>query len=58
MSVYLTRYCVENVVDRDELTEVIEDLMDEEFETVCHDDSPRGKFKSIIIIAGLFLKRA
>ncbi|CAB3221143.1 unnamed protein product [Arctia plantaginis] len=41
MSVYLTRYCVENVVDRDDLTEVIEDLMDEEFETVCHDDSPK-----------------
>nr|XP_021199485.2 uncharacterized protein LOC110383087 [Helicoverpa armigera] len=41
MSVYIARYCVENVVDRDELTEVIEDLMDEEFETVCHDDSPK-----------------
>ncbi|XP_026726528.1 pre-rRNA-processing protein TSR2 homolog isoform X2 [Trichoplusia ni] len=41
MAVYIARYCVENVVDRDELTEVIEDLMDEEFETVCHDDSPR-----------------
>lgn len=44
MAVYIARYCVENVVDRDELTEVIEDLMDEEFETVCHDDSPRGKY--------------
>lgn len=41
MAVYIARYCVENVVDRDELVEVIEDLMDEEFETVCHDDSPR-----------------
>ncbi|KAJ8733643.1 hypothetical protein PYW07_014194 [Mythimna separata] len=41
MSVYIARYCVENVVDRDELIEVIEDLMDEEFETVCHDDSPK-----------------
>lgn len=44
MAVYIARYCVENVVDRDELIEVIEDLMDEEFETVCHDDSPKGKY--------------
>ncbi|XP_049887897.1 uncharacterized protein LOC126382161 [Pectinophora gossypiella] len=41
MSVYIARFCVENVVDRDELREVIEDLMDEEFDTVCHDDSPK-----------------
>lgn len=43
MSVYVARYCVENVVDRDDLTELLEDLMDEEFETVCHDNSPKGK---------------
>lgn len=43
MSVYLARYCVENVVDTDELQEVIEDLMDEEFETTCRDGSPRGE---------------
>lgn len=42
MSVYVARFCVENIVDSDELTEVLEDLMDEEFETVCHDNSPRG----------------
>ncbi|CAG4990992.1 unnamed protein product [Colias eurytheme] len=41
MSVYVARFCVENIVDADELTEVLEDLMDEEFETVCHDNSPR-----------------
>ncbi|XP_030040096.2 uncharacterized protein LOC115455610 [Manduca sexta] len=41
MSVYIARYCVENVVDKDELAEVIEDLMDEEFDTVCHDNSPK-----------------
>lgn len=49
MSVYLARYCVENVVDRDELVEVIEDLMDEEFETVCHDDSPKGNFLDLVL---------
>lgn len=43
MSVYVARYCVENVADRDDLTEVLEDLMDEEFETVCHDNSPKGE---------------
>lgn len=42
MSVYIARFCVENVVDVTELTEVIEDLMDEEFDTVCHDNSPKG----------------
>lgn len=41
MSVYVARYCVENVVCLDDLTEVLEDLMDEEFDTVCHDNSPK-----------------
>ncbi|KOB64841.1 Pre-rRNA-processing protein TSR2-like protein [Operophtera brumata] len=41
MSVYVARYCVENVVCVDDLTEVLEDLMDEEFDTVCHDNSPK-----------------
>lgn len=42
MSVYIARYCVENIVDIDNLTEALEDLMDEEFDTVCHDNSPKG----------------
>lgn len=42
MSVFVARYCVENVVCVDDLTEVLEDLMDEEFDTVCHDNSPKG----------------
>ncbi|XP_041973825.1 uncharacterized protein LOC121729392 [Aricia agestis] len=41
MSVYVARYCVENVADVDDVTELLEDLMDEEFETVCHDNSPK-----------------
>ncbi|XP_063394382.1 pre-rRNA-processing protein TSR2 homolog [Cydia fagiglandana] len=41
MSVYVARYCVENIVDIENVTEVLEDLMDEEFETVCHDNSPK-----------------
>ncbi|XP_053601896.1 uncharacterized protein LOC128670341 [Plodia interpunctella] len=51
MSVYIARYCVENITDADELAEVIEDLMDEEFDTVCHDNSP----KEIAIVLLLYL---
>lgn len=47
MSVYVARYCVENVACVDDLTEVLEDLMDEEFDTVCHDNSPKGKLHSM-----------
>lgn len=43
MSVYVARYCVESVVSVDDLTETLEDLMDEEFDTVCYDNSPKGK---------------
>lgn len=53
MSVYLARYCVENIADRDELTEVIEDLMDEEFETVCHDNSPKEVASLLLLFLGL-----
>lgn len=52
MSAYIARYCVENIFDEYELTEVIEDLMDEEFETVCHDNSPR----EIAHLLALFLE--
>ncbi|VVD02431.1 uncharacterized protein LOC126979479 [Leptidea sinapis] len=52
MSVYVARYCVENVVDVDELAEVLEDLMDEEFDTACHDNSP----KEIAIVLLNFLE--
>ncbi|KPJ14858.1 Pre-rRNA-processing protein TSR2-like [Papilio machaon] len=41
MSVYIARYCVENIVDREDLTELLEDLMDEEFDTACHDNSTK-----------------
>ncbi|XP_063361323.1 pre-rRNA-processing protein TSR2 homolog [Cydia amplana] len=42
VSDYITRYCVENLGgDIDNLTEVLEDLMDEEFDTVCEDNSPK-----------------
>lgn len=49
MSVYIARYCVENIVEVHELTEVIEDLMDEEFETICHDNSPKGNFNTVVL---------
>lgn len=53
MSVYIARYCVENIVDTDELQEVIEDLMDEEFETTCRDGSPREIATLLLIYLGL-----
>lgn len=55
MSVYVARYCVENIVDRDDLTELLEDLMDEEFETVCHDNSPKGINKCYNLDKSIFL---
>ncbi|XP_068628904.1 pre-rRNA-processing protein TSR2 homolog [Battus philenor] len=53
MAVYIARYCVENIVDRDDLTELLEDLMDEEFETVCHDNSPKEIASLLILYLGL-----
>lgn len=55
MSVYIARYCVENIVDVSELTEVIEDLMDEEFDTVCHDNSPK-EIASVLLMFLSLLK--
>ncbi|XP_059049292.1 uncharacterized protein LOC131844427 [Achroia grisella] len=53
MAVYVARYCVENIVDRHELTELIEDLMDEEFDTVCHDNSPREIASLLLLYLGM-----
>lgn len=53
MSVYVARYCVENVVEREDLTELLEDLMDEEFETVCHDNSPKEVSSLLVFFLGL-----
>ncbi|XP_034841012.1 pre-rRNA-processing protein TSR2 homolog [Maniola hyperantus] len=53
MSVYVARYCVENVADQNDLTEMLEDLMDEEFETVCHDNSPQEVATLLIFYLGL-----
>ncbi|KAM3956478.1 pre-rRNA-processing protein TSR2 homolog [Aphomia sociella] len=53
MSVYIARYCVENVADRDDLTELIEDLMDEEFDTVCYDNSPKEIASLLLLFLGM-----
>ncbi|CAG9576229.1 unnamed protein product [Danaus chrysippus] len=53
MCVYVARFCVENVVDQDDLTELLEDLMDEEFETVCHDNSPKEVASLLFFYLGL-----
>lgn len=40
---YMIQYCLyENDVDVYKIEEALEDLMDEEFETICEDDSPKG----------------
>ncbi|XP_072935547.1 pre-rRNA-processing protein TSR2 homolog isoform X2 [Epargyreus clarus] len=53
MSVYVARYCVENIIDVEDLTELLEDLMDEEFETVCHDNSPKEVASLLVLYLGL-----
>ncbi|XP_026764293.1 uncharacterized protein LOC113522709 [Galleria mellonella] len=53
MAVYIARYCVENIVDRDDLSELIEDLMDEEFDTVCHDNSPKEIASLLLLFLGM-----
>ncbi|KAL4707162.1 hypothetical protein ACJJTC_018897 [Scirpophaga incertulas] len=53
MSVYIARYCVENIVDVLDLAEVLEDLMDEEFDTVCHDNSPKEIASHLLMFLSL-----
>ncbi|GBP66274.1 Pre-rRNA-processing protein TSR2 homolog [Eumeta japonica] len=53
MSVYVAQYCVDNEVECDDLVELLEDLMDEEFETVCHDNSPREVAQLLLMFLGL-----
>lgn len=41
---YVTDYCCsKNQIDVYDLTAVLDDLMDEEFETLCQDNSTQGK---------------
>lgn len=41
---YITCYCTENKkVDSYDLREVMEEIMDQEFETICEDESVDGK---------------
>lgn len=43
---YMTQFCLyENNLDIYKIQEALEDLMDEEFETICEDDSPKGMSK-------------
>lgn len=40
---YVTSYCTENKnVDAIDLREVLEEIMDQEFETICEDESTQG----------------
>lgn len=40
---YMVQYCLyEHDIDVYKIQEALEDIMDEEFETICEDDSPKG----------------
>lgn len=44
---YMSQYCICNDrIEVEEIQEVLEDILDEEFDTVCEDDSPKGNLKS------------
>lgn len=40
---YMVQFCLyENDIEAFKIQEALEDIMDEEFETICEDDSPKG----------------
>lgn len=40
---YMVQFCLfENDIDVYKIQEALEDLLDEEFETICEDESPKG----------------
>lgn len=40
---YMTKYCTcDSAIGTDEIREALEDIMDEEFDTICEDDSIPG----------------
>lgn len=41
---YMVQYCLyEPNIDATNIEEALEDILDEEFETICEDSSPKGK---------------
>lgn len=38
----ITQYCIGGA-DAEDIQDVLEDFMDEEFDTICEDESPKGK---------------
>lgn len=52
---YMKEYCVsDSRVDAENIQDAIEDLMDEEFDTVCEDESPKGTERYILIVILIF----
>lgn len=47
---YITCYCTENKrVDAYDLREVMEEIMDQEFETICEDESVKGEYDFLLL---------
>lgn len=47
----MVQYCLyEPNVQVEDIQEALEDIMDEEFDTVCEDGSPRGKYTILQVI--------
>lgn len=45
---YMTQYCISNErIEVDDIQDVLEDILDEEFDTTCEDDSPKGSSNRI-----------
>lgn len=43
---WVGEYCLgQENLDVDDITEALEDILDEEFSTVCEDNSPKGNYK-------------
>lgn len=46
---YMVQYCLyEPNIDVSSIEEVLEDILDEEFETICEDSSPKGKISYLM----------
>lgn len=40
---WITSYCLDQPDPQvEDITDTLEDILDEEFETICEDDSPKG----------------
>lgn len=49
---YVYEYCIGNDnITQAEIQEILVEIMDEEFDTICEDNSPFGRFKQLTLEA-------